>query len=93
MEDILVPIGVLAIIFGCIYKLFELFVGRKERIMLIEKLQPEQLSHGVAGHLKFSTYFTTLRTGCLLLGIGLGLITGYCLDPHISYALFMPPAS
>ena len=56
MEDILVPIGVLAIIFGCIYKLFELFVGRKERIMLIEKLQPEQLSHGVAGHLKFSTY-------------------------------------
>ena len=84
MEDILVPIGVLAIIFGCIYKLFELFVGRKERIMLIEKLQPEQLSHGVAGHLKFSTYFTTLRTGCLLLGIGLGLIAGYCLDPHIS---------
>ena len=85
MEDILVPIGVLAIIFGCIYKLFELFVGRKERIMLIEKLQPEQLSHGVAGHLKFSTYFTTLRTGCLMLGIGLGLVAGYCIDPQTIY--------
>lgn len=85
MEDILVPIGVLAIIFGCVYKLFELFVGRKERIMLIEKLQPEQLSHGVAGHLKFSTYFTTLRTGRLMLGIGLGLVAGYCIDPQTSY--------
>lgn len=82
MEDILVPIGICAIFFGCIYKLFELIVGRKERLMLIEKLRPEQLSNGRAGHLKFSTFYTTLRTGCLMLGIGLGIIAGYCFAPH-----------
>ena len=89
MEDIfltvVLPLGIFAIVFGCIYKVFELIIGRKERTMLIEKLQPEQLSHGVAGHLKAPSFYTTLRTGCLVLGIGLGLIAGYCFDPHTSY--------
>ena len=36
--DELTIVANVAIVFGVIYKLFELFVGRKERMMLIEKL-------------------------------------------------------
>ena len=39
MEELMVVANV-AIIFGVVYKLFELFVGKKERMMLIEKLSP-----------------------------------------------------
>lgn len=37
MEELMVVANV-AIVFGVIYKLFELYVRRQERIMLIEKL-------------------------------------------------------
>ena len=42
MEQLMITVNV-AIVFGVIYKLFELFVGRKERMMLIEKLPIEVL--------------------------------------------------
>ena len=80
MEELMVIANV-AIVFGVIYKLFELFVGRKERMMLIEKLPPEMLNKGTDGHLKLKAlgFSNALRYGCLFLGIGLGLITGYCI--------------
>ena len=37
MNELMIVANV-AIVFGVIYKLFELFVGRKERMMIIEKL-------------------------------------------------------
>lgn len=43
MEQLMITVNV-AIVFGVIYKLFELFVGRKERMMLIEKLPIEALT-------------------------------------------------
>lgn len=43
MEELMIVANV-AIVFGVIYKLFELFVGRKERMMLIEKLPVETLT-------------------------------------------------
>ena len=43
MEELMVVANV-AIIFGVVYKLFELFVGKKERMMLIEKLSSEVLA-------------------------------------------------
>ena len=43
MEELMIVANV-AIVFGVIYKLFELFVGRKERMMLIEKLPVEALT-------------------------------------------------
>ena len=43
MEQLMITVNV-AIVFGVIYKLFELFVGRKERMMLIEKLPIEVLT-------------------------------------------------
>ena len=57
MEELMIVANV-AIIFGVVYKLFELFVGKKERMMLIEKL-------------------SSLRFGCLMLGLGLGLLAGF----------------
>lgn len=79
MNELMVVANV-AIIFGVIYKLFELFARRKERMMLIEKLEnlsadklPDKLSMLTSG----STSAGGLRLGCLLLGVGLGLLVGY----------------
>ncbi|MDD6891183.1 MAG: hypothetical protein PUD47_03685 [Bacteroidales bacterium] len=78
--DQLMIVANVAIVFGVIYKLFELCVGRKERMMLIEKLGELQQS-GVSGKgplflpTRFS--FGALRLGCLMAGVGLGLLVGY----------------
>ena len=71
-----------AIVFGVIYKLFEQFAGRRERMMLIEKmgdkLTPETFKNGIM--YRPSLYsFGGLRIGCLLLGLGAGLLVGYML--------------
>ena len=80
MEELMIVANV-AIVFGVIYKLFELFVGRRERMMLIEKmgdkLTPEDLRKGFAYCPIYS--FGGLRFGCLLLGLGLGLLVGYAI--------------
>lgn len=86
MEQLMITVNV-AIVFGVIYKLFELFVGRKERMMLIEKLPIEVLTDdrrkirdfpllNLKGTV-FPTFSTSLRLGCLLMGLGLGLLIGY----------------
>lgn len=65
-----------------IYRLFELFVRKKERITIIEKLNFEELKTGV----DLSIYsgeggrFTSLRIALLLMGIGLGCLTGFILQ-------------
>ena len=67
-----------AIVFGVIYKLFELFVCKKERMMLIEKLPAEALSNIKLKIFKSSNgSYTPLRLGCLLLGVGIGLFVAY----------------
>ena len=66
-----------AIVFGTIYKLFELFVGKKERLMLIDKLSENSLTEGKFKGLNMSSYYLALRLGCLLLGLGLGILIGY----------------
>lgn len=81
MEELMIVANV-AIVFGVIYKLFELFVGRRERMMLIEKmgdkLTPETFKNGIM--YRPSLYsFGGLRLGCLLLGLGAGLLAGYVL--------------
>ena len=81
MNELMIVANV-AIIFGVIYKLFELFARRKERMMLIEKLEnlsaenlPDKLSMLTSG----SSSAGALRLGCLLLGVGLGLLVGYAI--------------
>lgn len=79
MDELMIVANV-AIVFGVMYKLFELFAGRKERMMLIEKLSdkltPELLGKGPM-YLPTNLSFSGLRLGCLLIGLGLGLLVGF----------------
>ena len=63
--------------FVVIYKVFELFVCRKERLMTIERLSPEALAEGGVKGLRLPASNMALRLGCLLMGLGLGLLVGY----------------
>lgn len=94
MDFILVPLVVGIITLG-IYKLFELYACRKERIMMIEKLG-DKLSSGdirskLSVNLDFSRSrfsFGALRGACLMLGIGLGLLVAFliCVNAFRGYA-------
>jgi len=86
MGDI-TAIFVVGIIFLAIYKIFEVIIRRKERMMIIDKFEP------VSGQeLKLPDFnsglgkFSSLRVGCLLLGIGLGLVVGVLLALNINPA-------
>lgn len=84
MDFITAPL-VVGIIFYFTYMIFELFARKKERMSLIEKMG-QSLTPIDASVLKsqFSTLlpsfnkksFTALRIGCLLVGLGLGLLVG-----------------
>ena len=77
MDFITAPLVVGFICLG-IYALFELFVRRKERLLIIEKISADlgkRLSLPSYGLPRFS--FSSLKTGCLLMGIGLGILVGF----------------
>ena len=78
MDFIMVP-TIMAIITLGIYKLFELFVCKKERIMLVEKMDERGLlpRMDVPKLCGSSFSFAALKIGCLLVGMGLGLLLGY----------------
>jgi hypothetical protein len=86
LDFITVPLVVGLCVAGT-YGLFELFVRRKERLVLIEKLSDKldtSAINGKAGFFnllpKFS--FSALKFGCLLCGTGLGLLIGFII--HLS---------
>lgn len=66
-----------AIVFGTVYKLFELIIGGKERQMLIDKLSESALAEGKFKGFNMTSSYSALRFGCLLLGLGLGILIGY----------------
>ena len=81
MND-LVPVFIVGIVFLVIYRVFELFVRRNERITIIEKLgEQNKLSDGnVKLNLPIfesSKGNRALRISLLLIGIGIGLLVGY----------------
>ena len=78
MDFIMVP-AVMTIITLGVYKLFELFVCKNERIMLIEKMDERGLLPQMdTPKLRGSSFsFSALKIGCLLAGMGLGLLLGY----------------
>lgn len=83
MDFILVPLVVGIITLG-IYKLFELYACRKERIMMIEKLGDKLSTGDISSKLSLNLNYSrsrfsfgALKGGCLMLGIGLGLIIGF----------------
>ena len=81
MDFIMVPLIVGTVTLG-IYKLFELFVRKKERLIIIdklgEKLDPTMINGSFREPVKLIGNISTgaLKAGCLLAGIGLGLIVG-----------------
>ncbi len=66
------------VIFSTLYKIIELYARRRERVMIIEKIT--EMSKVKLSSLDLSmgkSRFTSLRGGCLMLGVGLGLFFGY----------------
>ena len=80
LDFIMVPLVCSIFVFG-FYKLFELFVCKKERLLILEKMgekfTPDMLEHKInfSSIGKFSS--TALKFGCLFMGLGLGLLIGY----------------
>ena len=80
VEAIMVPAVCGMFIFGFL-KLFELFVCKRERLLIIEKMgekfTPDMLEHKISFSSigKFSS--SALKFGCLFMGLGLGLLIGY----------------
>lgn len=82
MDFIVTPL-VMFIVFASIYGLFELFVRRRERMAIIEKLGDKldpsmitgKLNFGMLGGRRFS--FGALKIACLMIGIGLGFLIGF----------------
>ena len=88
MDWITVPL-VCAIIFGCIYKVVELFVHKRERLMVINKLT-EISNVDFKGINLYSSgnKFTGLRIGWLLLGIGFGFLFGFLINMMATYGQY-----
>lgn len=83
MMDFIVAPLIVGIISWGIYGLFELFVRRKERLAIIEKIGEKMDASSFSGKLSLPSYgtprfsFSALKTGCLLMGIGLGIFVGF----------------
>jgi hypothetical protein len=81
MNFISVPVVISILTYG-IYKLFKLFVCRRERLNIIDKLSNDQFL-SVPDSISLPYYsqprisFGALKSGCLLLGVGLGLLIGF----------------
>jgi hypothetical protein len=82
MDFIMIPLIVGMITLG-IYKLFELFVCKRERLTLIEKMSEKFDASMIENKFSFPAQvsafksFGSLKVGCLLIGVGLGLMVGF----------------
>ena len=82
MTFIMAPaiVGIICLTF---YRLFELFARRRERLAMIEKLTEIKNLGQVEGRIDLNFGKTydfpswALRGGCLLVGLGLGLLIGF----------------
>lgn len=82
MDFIMVPLTT-GVVFAAIYGLFELFVRRKERLAIIEKISEKLDASVFEGKVNLPSYgmarfsFSSLKVGCLLAGVGAGLFIGF----------------
>ncbi len=80
MNFIIIPLNML-IVFGTIYKLFELFVRKEERKMVINKIA--EISKVDLNNIDIrmgSVSNWALRLGALMIGVGLGLFIAFFLN-------------
>lgn len=86
MLDFLVAPVTTGIVFFMIYKTFELFVRRNERLTIINKMAERGFNNdgkplNLDLNLDMRTpRFTSLRFGACLLGIGLGMLVGFIIS-------------
>lgn len=84
MEFIKAPL-IIGIVCAAIYGLFELFVRKKERLAIIEKIGDKldasafDMKIGLP-RLTNGFSFSSLKAGCLLAGIGFGLLVGFLIS-------------
>ena len=79
--DWITPPLVCAIIFGCIYKVIELFVRKRERLIIINKMtEISNVDFKGINIYSSGNKFTALRIGWLLLGVGIGFLLGFCIN-------------
>ncbi len=77
------------------YKIIDLFVRKKERVMIIEKIaslenvNPERLniSKLFSDAKADRSGFFSLRAGSLLVGVGLGLLFGYIIALNTNFSV------
>lgn len=84
-DFIMVPL-VVAIVFAGVYKIFQLFVCRKERLALIDNFTKmaecntegkSTINFPAINYGEYNLKFNALKWGCLLFGCGLGILVGY----------------
>lgn len=82
MEFIMVPVIVGICVLG-IYKLFELFARRRERLAIIDKISEgipaEKIDLSLPNYSNMRFSYGALKASCLLMGLGIGLLMGYIL--------------
>lgn len=89
MDFITVPLTT-GIVFLAFYKVIELFVCRKERMTIIEKIGDKLSTSSLTNELELFNYgglhisFSVLKTGCLLIGIGLGMLIGLLIHIYVA---------
>ena len=80
MDFIMIP-AIFGIVTLGFYKLFELFVCKKERLLIIEKMGEKFSSEMLENKIKLPSVgnlsFSALKFGCLFVGLGLGLLVAY----------------
>ena len=80
LESIMVVLVCAIFVVGFL-KLFELFVCKKERLAIIEKmgdkLTPDMLQSKISIFSTGNVSFSALKGGCLLMGLGLGLLVAF----------------
>lgn len=87
MDFISIPLVVGMITLG-IYKLFELFVHKKERLNIIDKIGDKFDASMIENKFSFpgqvfnTKPFLSLKVGCLLVGVGLGLLLGFFISTY-----------
>ena len=82
----LTGIFVVWIIFYYMYKVFELFVRRKERASIIEKVATSNGRIELPEFTSNKKSMSGLRIGCLFMGIGLGLLVGLIANTMLAHA-------
>ena len=94
MDFIMIP-AVMGIITLGIYKLFELFVRKKERLTIIDKIGDKLTPEILSGKIDFSTNIpklssSALKFGCLFMGLGIGMLVAFAV--HYNFADFVESA-